>query len=113
MAKVIETFDFKNDLDGNRSSYTFNKQVVKFGDGYEQRISIGINNKRGEWTYQRTAKIAEIERICAFFDRHGSVLPFLYSNPQGQTVKAVADDYQLTCLGADIWRINTTFNQVF
>ncbi len=109
----METFNFKNDLDGNRSSYKFAKQVVKFGDGYEQRISIGINNKSGEWSYQRTALIEEIDQIQAFFDRHESVVSFIYKNPQSQSVKAVAEDYDLTCLGGKMWRISTTIRQVF
>lgn len=109
----METFGFKNDLEGNRSSYKFAKQVVKFGDGYEQRISVGINNKSGEWSYQRTAQLEEINQIQAFFDRHQSVVPFIYPNPQSQSVKAVAEDYQLTCLGGKIWRISTTIRQVF
>ena len=109
----METFDFKNDLEGNRSSYRFNKQVTKFGDGYEQRTSFGINNKSGEWSYQRTAKLEEIDQIQAFFDRHQSVVPFIYKNPQLQFVKAVAEDYDLTCLGGNVWRISTTIRQVF
>ena len=109
----METFGFKNDLEGNRSSYKFAKQVVKFGDGYEQRISVGINNKSGEWSYQRTAQLEEINQIQAFFDRHQSVVPFIYPNPQSQSVKAVAEDYDLICLGAKIWRISTTIRQVF
>ena len=109
----METFDFKNDLEGNRSSYKFAKQVVKFGDGYEQRIALGINNKSGEWGYQRTAQLEEINQIQAFLDRHQSVVPFIYPNPQSQSVKAVAEDYDLTCLGGKIWRISTTIRQVF
>lgn len=62
----MQTFEFKNDLEGNRSSYKFNRRVVKFGDGYEQRVSHGINSKSGEWNYQRTAKFEEVERIADF-----------------------------------------------
>ena len=109
----METFNFKNDLEGNRSTYKFAKQVVKFGDGYEQRVSHGINNKSGEWSYQRTAQLEEIDQIQAFFDRHQSVVSFIYKNPQSQSVKAVAEDYDLTCLGGKIWRISTTIRQVF
>lgn len=109
----MQTFEFKNDLEGNRSSYKFNRRVVKFGDGYEQRVSHGINSKSGEWNYQRTAKFEEVERIADFFDQHYCVVPFSYRNPEGKNVKAIAEDYQITHLGGGISRISTTFKQVF
>ncbi|RSZ25748.1 hypothetical protein NDM229_006835 [Acinetobacter bereziniae] len=44
-----EKFTFPCDLDGNSSKHNFNTLTSKFGDGYEQNISVGINNRKGEW----------------------------------------------------------------
>lgn len=44
-----EKFTFPCDLDGNSSKQNFNILTSKFGDGYEQNISVGINNRKGEW----------------------------------------------------------------
>ncbi|HAV4234691.1 TPA: phage tail protein, partial [Acinetobacter baumannii ATCC 17978] len=48
-------FTWCQDLEGNSGSQSFNTLSSKFGDGYEQNIAVGINNRAGEWTYQRTA----------------------------------------------------------
>ncbi|MBP1506698.1 phage tail protein, partial [Acinetobacter nosocomialis] len=58
-------FTWCQDLEGNSGSQRFNTLSSKFGDGYEQNISVGINNRAGEWTYQRTAYKAEIMQIKA------------------------------------------------
>lgn len=79
-------FTWCQDLEGNSGSQSFNTLSSKFGDGYEQNTSIGINNRTGTWQYSRTAKKAEIMQIKAFFDQHKgadsvmTVLLQLYAN---------------------------------
>ncbi|HDU8205328.1 phage tail protein [Acinetobacter baumannii] len=106
-------FTFECDLEGNNQTQCFNTLSTKFGDGYEQNTSIGINNRSGEWTYQRTAKKAEILEIKAFFDKHKGANSFLWDSPLDGEVRVKAGDYQPVCLGGDTWRITTTFTQVF
>ncbi len=48
-------FTWCQDLEGNSGSQSFNTLSSKFGDGYEQNTSIGINNRSGTWQYTRTA----------------------------------------------------------
>ncbi len=60
-------FTFECDLEGNNQTQRFNTLSTQFGDGYEQTASVGLNNRSGEWTYQRTAYKAEIMQIKAFF----------------------------------------------
>ena len=106
-------FTFECDLEGNNQTQRFNTLSTQFGDGYEQTASVGLNNRSGEWTYQRTAYKAEIMQIKAFFDAHKGANSFLWNAPLDGQVRVKTVDYQHTCMGGDVWRISKTFTQVF
>lgn len=106
-------FTWPQDLEGNSQTNKFNVLTTAFGDGYEQSTSVGINNRAGEWSYQRTAEEAEILEIKAFFDLHKGAKSFLWDSPLDGEVKVKTGEYQPVCLGAGYWRISTTFKQVF
>ena len=109
-----EKFTFPNNLDGNSTTQSFNVLSSKFGDGYEQHISVGINNRKGQWAYSRTGYSAEIKLIKDFFDRHKGADSFLWNAPLDGEVRVKADaQYQLTKIGGDVWQISTTFTQQF
>jgi len=107
-------FEYCTDLEGNNASIQFNVLSSKFGDGYEQHVSVGINNKKGQWAYQRTSNAAEILKIKQFFDDHKGADSFLWQHPKHGLVRVKTDtQYQEVCLGGDAWRISTTFYQQF
>ena len=106
-------FTWCQDLEGNNQTESFNVLSSKFGDGYEQNISVGINNRTGQWSYSRTAKKAEILEIKAFFDAHKGADSFLWDSPLDGEVRVVAGDYTTISLGGGIWSISTTFTQDF
>lgn len=106
-------FTWCQDLESNSQSTSFNTLSSKFGDGYEQNISIGINNRSGTWQYSRTAKHAEILAIKTFFDEHKGADSFLWDSPLDGEVRVKAGEYQPVSLGGGAWRISTTFTQVF
>lgn len=109
-----EKFTFPCDLDGNSSSQKFNVLNSKFGDGYEQNISVGINNRKGEWSYKRTSTKDEIIQIKAFFDKHKGADSFLWDSPLDGEVRVKTDtSYTPSQVGGMIWTISTTFTQVF
>ena len=108
-----QKFDWPSDLDGNSNTQNFNVLTSKFGDGYEQNVSIGINNRTGTWQYSRTAKKAEIMQIKAFFDDHKGADSFLWDSPLDGEVRVKTGEYQTRCLGGGIWSISTTFTQDF
>lgn len=109
----MKTFEFEQDLSGNSQSTKFNVLTSNFGDGYEQNISVGINNRKSEFNYQRTANKALILQIKAFFDEHQGAKAFLWQSPHDGTISVKAGEYKLNCLGGDVWQISTTFTQVF
>lgn len=106
-------FTYCQDLDSNSQTSSFNTLSSKFGDGYEQNISVGINNKSSTWNYTRTAEKALILEIKAFFDEHKGADSFLWDSPLDGEVRVKTGEYNPVCLGGDAWRISTTFTQVF
>lgn len=109
-----EKFTFPCDLEGNSQTPSFNTLSSKFGDGYEQSISVGINDQKGEWAYQRTGYKDEILSIKSFFDRHKGADSFLWDSPLDGEVRVKTNtSYQARQVGGLVWQISTTFTQVF
>lgn len=106
-------FTHCQDFEGNSQESAFNTLSSKFGDGYEQNISVGINNRSGVWQFTKTGKKALIQEIKAFFDAHKGADSFLWDSPLDGEVRVVAGDYTPVSLGGGIWSISTTFTQVF
>ncbi|MFW1734809.1 phage tail protein [Acinetobacter sp. ULE_I037] len=106
-------FTHCQNFEGNSQSNTFKVLTSKFGDGYEQNVSVGINNKSGVWQFSKNGKQALIREIKAFFDDHKGADSFLWDSPLDGEVRVKAGEYQLVSLGAGMWQISTTFTQVF
>ena len=106
-------FTHRQDLEGNSQESAFNTLSSKFGDGYEQHVSVGINNRSGTWQFTKTGKKALILEIKAFFDAHKGADSFLWDSPLDGEVRVVAGDYMPISLGGGIWSISTTFTQDF
>jgi len=106
-------FTHCQDLNGNTQNTKFTVLTSKFGDGYEQSASVGINNKSSTWQFSKNGKEALIREIKAFFDDHKGADSFLWDSPLDGEVRVKAGEYQLVSLGAGMWQISTTFTQVF
>ena len=82
--------------------------------GMSNMSSIGINNRKGQWAYSRTAYSSEIKQIKDFLDKHKGADSFLWKAPLDGEVRVKSDvNYKLTNIGGDVWQISTTFTQVF
>lgn len=109
-----QKFTWCNDLDGNSQTSSFKVLQSSFGDNYEQSISVGINNRKGEWAYQRTGYKDEILAIKAFFDRHKGADSFLWDSPlDGEVRVKTSTSYQARQVGGMVWSISTTLTQDF
>ena len=86
---------------------------VKFGDGYEQVSSFGINNARTAWQVARTAYLAEIDAIYDFLIEHKGVTPFYL------TINGVTKTYRTegninkAHVSGNVWQISFNLKQVF
>ena len=85
---------------------------TQFGDGYAQRVSHGINNQRTDWVGSKTGDWQTvILPIKTFLDEHKGVIPFLWTNPHGQTKKYVCENYEISQKKGNFWEISLKFEQ--
>lgn len=91
-------------------------RVRKFagGDGYEQRLRIGLNTNPKEWTLVFSNRTdAERDAIAAFFDAQAGATSFDWTPPRGTAGKYVCEEWQITLSNCNNNQIRATFRQVF
>lgn len=56
--------------------------VSEYGDGYEQRVAIGVNSMFMTWNIQwNMLSLADRNTLIAFWNRHGRVNSFQWTPP--------------------------------
>ena len=95
-------------------------QLAQFGDGYEQRLSTGINPLQESYDVAFTNRArAEADDIIAFFEnKKGSTnfnftIPDTNSGGNEKIIKVVCDDWSLSYLNAEASSISATFRRVY
>ena len=92
-----------------------NVRVVRFGDGYGQRLAYGVNTQPKNWSLTWSASSnSDADAIEAFWEARGAVESFDWT-PIGDTTsyKFVCRQWQRQHKYADINTITATFEQVF
>jgi phage-related protein len=88
--------------------------VIRFGDGYEQRTSDGINTNPREYNVSFNKDNAEISAIDNFLTERGGLYSFLWSpddgTPQG---KFVCREWSKSFSGPYSSRLSATFVEVY
>ncbi|MCO8164848.1 phage tail protein [Pseudomonas sp. 21LCFQ010] len=86
----------------------------QFGDGYSQRLSVGINNLAAVWSVSFTGTEAYLKPIQAFFIRHKGARHFLWTPPLAEQGRFITSGgWQLQPHGKQRFTLSTTFQQVF
>ena len=107
----MKTFTWKMNM-GASASVHHAVSKTQFGDGYAQRVSVGINNQRMDWSGSKTGDWQTvILPIKTFLDEHKGVIPFLWTNPHGQTKKYVCENYEISQKKGNFWEISLKFEQ--
>ena len=75
MAKVYKEFPYCINA-GASKTVDINTKSVRFGDGYEQTFSFGINNTSISWSCSKTDTETVINEIEDFIISHKNVEPF-------------------------------------
>ena len=91
-------------------------RVVQFGDGYETRLSVGLNQNPKEWTLEwRNITEAQSDTIETFLDaRAADNEPFDWSPPDDtDTYKWVCASWSKTLPYSNLANIQATFREVF
>lgn len=84
-----------------------------FGDGYEQRLSNGINNAPRSWALGFTRPTAEADEILGFLEARNGVEAFDWTPPYGVTGRWVARDWSAQMISVVAKSISVTFEEVF
>ena len=95
------------------TAHSVNK--VRFGDGYEQVSSFGINNKRKTWQCSKQDYKSTIDDIYNFLGSTQAVEPFYFQpikTEQGFTVRLVGEVSRQK-IGGDVWKISFNLEQTF
>ena len=88
------------------------QRIARFGDGYEQRVTDGINAAPRTWSLSFTQPRSEAEAILAFFDAQGAA-SFDWTPPHGAPGKFVARDWSSALIGPFAMQISVSFEEVF
>ena len=110
----MKTFTWDIDASsGESTAHGVNK--VRFGDGYEQVSSFGINNKRKTWQCSKQGYKSTIDSIYDFLDLTQAVEPFYFQpikTEQGFTVRLVGEISRQK-IGGNVWKISFNLEQAF
>jgi phage-related protein len=94
--------------------------VATFGDGYEQRLSDGINSVRNNFSLSfNNRTIDEIDEIANFLETRLALTSFDYTfkdtNAVGEerTIKVLCDSYDVTYINDEYAALTTSFREVF
>lgn len=106
------TFTWPPDLGAARSIKPSVKPM-KFGDGYESRIPIGINLDPNVWTVRFTRAYAEAAAINAFLLNANATSNFAWTDPQNNTANYVCRSWTFLQKEFGVYEISAKFEQVF
>lgn len=89
-------------------------RTIRFGDGYEQRASFGINTQPRTWTLTFNNKLTtEADQIEDFFAARAGVESFDWTPPSGAAGKWVCRSWSKSVNAPGVFTINATFEEVF
>lgn len=89
-------------------------QRIQFGDGYEQRVTFGINTQPKIWSLRfNNRDDTERDNILTFLRARGGVEAFDWTDPNGYAGKWVCDQWNTSQISCNFNEITATFRQVF
>ena len=89
-------------------------RVTTFGNGYEQRITEGINPLQNIFTANFSLRTsAEMNTIKSFLETNKGVTSFTFTTPEGETPKVVCENYTITYAYDGFYTLSATFREVF
>jgi len=87
---------------------------TQFGDGYEQRVSFGLNTDPAEWSLVFDARTAaERDEIRDFLAARGGVESFDWTPPWGSAGKYVCEKWDASASNCVSNTVRATFRRVY
>lgn len=109
---MTATLNWNFDL-GNDETITTTVQTAKFGDGYEARVSIGLNPVVRKWTLTSTRAISENIPLIEFLEARKGAEAFIWTDPDGFTRKYVCRTWTKSRAERGLTVVKCDFEQVF
>ncbi len=108
----IENFDWFPDAG---SQHTVKPAVAtsKFGDGYEQRMPLGINTLPMTWSLTFTRPRWIGKQILAFLRARAGVEAFFWTNPLEEAGTYICRTWKLRSSTPEVMEITCDFEQTF
>ena len=89
-----------------------NVRSTKFGDGYEVRTAVGLNNAPEMWDVQCTMTVAKANEALQFLKAKGGVESFYWTSPHGARNLYICRNWKTNNLG-QAWTLSFSLEQVF
>ena len=109
MADVF-TWCVRTDITGTG---TFDVAQARFGDGYRQTASQGLNNESQQWPVSIVGRAAKVAPALAFLRARKGAISFLWTPPLGVQGLYLCKTYNLTAHGNGVFTLSATFEQTF
>ncbi|MDD1966942.1 phage tail protein [Pseudomonas putida] len=109
---AVETFTWCPRL-GASSTPEYRTRSSKFGNGYEQVVGDGPNNKVEVWSVSFVGDEETAREIRAFLDRHAGFKSFFWTPPLGEMGFYRASAPSVSPNGAGFYTLTSTFTQSF
>lgn len=106
------TFTWSPDL-GAQQTVKPTVTQTKFGDGYELRVTAGINSKPRSWDVTFSKGIAEATSILNFLEERGGVESFNWTDPMDKEGTYVCREWNGSQQAFGVYVISAKFEQVF
>lgn len=88
-------------------------RTAAFGDGYQQRVGDGINNRPRSWSLSFLGPVARTDEIAAFLEAANGVTSFDWTPPYGPAGKFVCRAWSRGVPSLYIQSISATFDEVY
>lgn len=88
---------------------------VQFGDGYQQRVTFGLNQNAKKWSLTFMVNDTDADTIEAFLDARAADADSFEWTPPGEVTAGrwVCMEWNRELIGDQFNSISTTFEQVF
>ena len=110
----MATFPSVTPTYGAQKNSAPNVRVARFGDGYEQRVTFGLQQNPKVWNLTWNVSETDADTIETFLDARGAVEAFEWT-PLGESTeyKWVCEQWTKSIPYNNRATINATFRQVF
>ncbi|UNU74103.1 phage tail protein [Moraxella nasovis] len=110
----MEHFDYRLLIDSVHTT-TPKASVIKFGDGYEQVFSQGINTIDEKWSCKLQDTKSQIDNAYGFLIRTKGVHAFTIQPVPSEPVITVRLDGEISRsnIGGDVWQLSFNIRRVF